>query len=279
MRSDHKLGGSRTQSALDAFSQDLRYACRGFAANPAFSLTAIATLALGIGANVALFSVLYAVVVRPLPYREPNRLVLIRAEIAVAGTRRPLPLTVRLSEFDAWKNARTFDRPALYTRAAHALTTREGTEPIDDALVTAEFFATMSGRMLAGRPLTADDDAAASTVISERLARRLFDTPVGAIGQTVVLNGRPFTNVGVAASEFRFPERVTDAWLPARFVRTFDSRDFGFQMIGRSREGTSVEQMNAEVELLARGQRPSDGPVRANVVRLADQVASPVAEF
>ena len=124
-----------------------------------------------------MFSILYAVVIKPLPYQDPDRLVLLQAETAVTGTRRPLPMSVRLSEFDAWKNAQTFERPALYTRAAHALATNEGTEQIDDALVTTEFFETMGGRIVAGRPLRAEDDAIPSFVASERLARRLFKTP------------------------------------------------------------------------------------------------------
>lgn len=96
---------------------------------------------------------------------------MLQAETAVTGTRRPLPVSVRLSEFDAWKDAQTFERPALYIRAAHALSTNEGTEQLDDAFVTAEFFGTMRGRIIAGRPLSAEDDAIPSFAVSERLAR------------------------------------------------------------------------------------------------------------
>jgi predicted permease len=264
---------------VTALRQDVGYALRTFAKNPGFTLAATITLALGIGANVAMFSVLYAIVLKPLPYQDSDRLVLLQAETAVTGTRRPLPMSVRLSEFDAWKGGQTFERPALYTNAAHALATRDGTEPLDDALVSAEFFDTMSGRIMAGRPLTAEDDALPSCVVSDRLARRLFDTPGQAVGQHITLNARPFTIVGVAGQEFRFPERVTDAWLPARFVRTFDSRDFGFQMIGRARAGAAVERINAEVESIARSQPRADGQLHAHVVRLADQIASPVARI
>lgn len=266
-------------SVFDAFGQDLRHAVRTFAANPAFSLTAIATLALGIGANVALFSVLYAVVLKPLPYAQPDRLVLIQAETAVAGTRRPLPMSIFLRDFDSWKNAHTFERPALYTRAAHALVTATGIEAVDDALVSAEFFDTMSGHIVAGRPLSAEDDAAPACVVSERLARRLFGDARNAVGQPLTLNERPFTIVGVAGSEFKFPERVTDAWLPARFVRTFDPRDFGFQMIGRIRANASIENINAEVESIARNQPGASGQLHATVTSLAQQVASPVARI
>jgi putative ABC transport system permease protein len=280
MRSEiHLSRSSRAMSVLDVFGQDLRRAVGTIATNRAFSLTAIVTLALGIGANVALFSVLYAVVLKPLPYAQPDRLVLIRAETAVAGTRRPLPMSVLLRDFDAWKNAHTFERPALYTRAAHALLTAAGTEALDDALVSAEFFDTMSGRIVAGRSLTADDDAMPSCVVSERLARRLFGNAPNAVGQRLTLNARPFTIVGVAGSEFTFPERVTDAWLPARFVRTFDPRDFGFQMIGRIRAGASIDHINAEVEAIARAQPGASGQLHAQVTTLAEQIASPVARI
>jgi len=108
---------------LNTFWRDIRYAFRTFAKSPGFTLAATATLALGIGANVAMFSVLYAVVLKPLPYRDPDRLVLLQAETAVTGTRRPLAMGVSLSEFDAWKHAQTFERPALFTRGAQALAT------------------------------------------------------------------------------------------------------------------------------------------------------------
>jgi putative ABC transport system permease protein len=262
---------------FDNLRHDFRHAIRALIRSPGFTLAATATLALGIGANVAMFSVLYAVVLKPLPYRDPDRLVLVQVETAVTGTRRPLPLSVRLGEFDSWKKAQTFEQPALYTRAAHALLTKDGTEQLDDALVSTEFFSTMAGSLTAGRPLTAEDDSMPSCVISERLARRLFSEPTRAVGQPLTLNGRPFTIVGVAGAGFKFPERVTDAWLPARFVRTYDSRDFGFQMIGRARGDASIERINAEVEAIARAQPGADRQQRGRVVRLADQIAAPVS--
>src|SRR5262249_22315384 len=177
------------------------------------------------------------------------------------------------------KSAQTFERPALYTRGTHALATRDGTEVLEDALVSTEFFDTMAGRIVAGRPLTAEDDAIPTSVISERLARRLFGTLDQAVGRTLTLNARAFTIIGVAGNEFTFPERATDAWLSARFIRTFDPRDFGFQMIGRSRGGSSIERINAEVESIARSQPGADAQLHGNVVRLAAQVASPVARI
>lgn len=92
---------------LDQARQDLNFAWRMLVRSPGFTLAATATLALGIGANVAMFSILYAVVLKPLPYLNPDDLVLIQAETAVTGTRRPLAMTVRLSQFDAWKNAQS----------------------------------------------------------------------------------------------------------------------------------------------------------------------------
>ena len=277
MRADERHRGvaAGARRLGHAVGCDVGYAFRTFARSPGFTLAATLTLALGIGANVAMFSVLYAVILKPLPYQNPDRLVLLQAETAVAGTRRPLPTSVRLSEFDAWKHAETFERPALYIRAAHSLSTSEGREQFDDALVSAEFFETMAGRFVAGRPLTAEDDAMPTCVISERVAARLFGGAAAAIGQPLTLNSRPFTIVGVVTRDFKFPERITDAWLSARFVRTFDPRDFGFQMIARSRPGVSVERMNAEVESIARRQPRGDDRLRAHVVTLSNQIKGP----
>src|ERR1043165_110752 len=100
---------------LEVLRQDAGFAFRTLAKTPAFASAATLTLALGIGANVAMFSIVYVVVLKPLPYRNPDDLLLIQGETAVSGTRRPLAMSVRLSEFDSWRAARTFEPPVLFT--------------------------------------------------------------------------------------------------------------------------------------------------------------------
>src|SRR5438270_7073567 len=153
-------------AVFDLWRQHVRYPVRSLVRDRGFTVAAILMLGLGVGANVAMFSVLYAVVLKPLPYTSPIQLVLIRAETTVPGTRRPLPMSVFLRDLEVWKRAQTFDHPALYIRATHSLSTQEGREHLDDALVSTEFFETMSGRFVAGRPLATEDDVTPTCVIS-----------------------------------------------------------------------------------------------------------------
>ena len=202
---------------MDGLVRDLNHAIRSLIKTPGFTVAAVLTLALGIGANIAIFSVVYGVLLRPLPYHDADRLLLVKAEVDYAGAHRPVPAFVQQNEVEASRSLESIASPAFYATDVLALSGENGSEMLDSAVVSSTFFSTLAGPFTAGRPLEPADDASPSAVISDRLARRLFRDPGGAVGRELSLTSRAYTVVGVAASTFQFPSARVDVWLPAGF--------------------------------------------------------------
>jgi putative ABC transport system permease protein len=269
---------------MSGLLQDLRYAFRMLVKAPGFTIAAVCTLALGIGANVAMFSVVYGVLLRSLPYRDAGRLVLVRAEGEYAGTHRPVSVFLQPNDLASWQQPiEGLSSVAFYATSVHALAGTGESEVVPSAIVSGSFFATMSGPVVAGRGLGPGDDLSASAVISERLARRLFGDPAAAIGRAITLTARPYTVIGVADPAFQFPTADLDVWLPAGFERSV-SRCCGFRVVGRLAADSTIDRARAAVQPLfgassaatsAKG-RAAEATVRARVVRLADEIVSPV---
>jgi predicted permease len=266
---------------MDNLVRDVRYALRLLAKAPGFAVAAVLILALGIGANIAMFSVVYGVLLRPLPYREADRLLLVRAEVDYAGAHRPVPVFVQSNALAGWQ--RPFDAIAstgLYATDVVALSGKGGSELLDSAVVSSTFFSTIAGPFAAGRPLDLADDASPSVVISERLARRIFQDPNSAIGRELTLTSRAYTVVGVAASAFQFPTPQTDAWLPAAFAHSVSPQCCGFRVIARLNAGGTVERARAAVtpafRTSAGGTQAEGNSLRTGVIRLSDDIVAAV---
>jgi predicted permease len=264
---------------MNGLLQDIHYAVRILINTPGLALAAVLTLALGIGANIAMFSIVYGVLLRPLPYREADRLLLVRAEVEYAGAHRPVPVPVQATELKAWQ--RPFDSlaaPAFYAVETVALSGDNGSEMLDSAIVSSAFFSTLAGPFAAGRPLESADDASPSAVISERLAERLFRNPVDAIGRQLFLNPRTYTVIGVADRAFQFPSAHIDVWLPAGFAHTVNPRCCGFRLIARLDPSGTLERARTAVKPMfqssAAGQGSND--IRTTVVRLSDDMVAAV---
>lgn len=266
----------------DAIWRDLLYAVRTLRSTPGMTATAVLTLALAIGANTAVFSVVYSVLVRPLPYEQPDRLALIVREQMMSGAGRPVPAPFFApAEITAWRaQLRSFESTALYTvNEIAALRSESGPDLIDVAVVSDSFFSTMRGAMVAGRGLGVTDDDANIVVISERLSGRLFREPREGIGRVVVLSSRPYEVIGVADRSFQFPSATTDVWMSAGFKRSLNARCCGFRMVGRLTPHASLAQARAEAAGLALSRPPSMAgpmPLHATVVGLHDQIVEPV---
>ncbi len=263
---------------MSGLLQDIRYAVRALVNAPGFTLAAVLTLALGIGANVAMFSVVYGVLFQPLPYREPDRLVLIRAEVDYVGANRPVPVSVQSKDLATWQ--RSFDAiaaPAFYDAGIVALSGDNGSEVLDSAVVSGGFFSTMGGPFAAGRPLGAADDALPSAVISERLAERLFGDPAHAIGRELQLAPRTYTVIGVAGRAFQFPSKKVDVWLPGGFAHAVNPRCCGFRGVARLTPDGTIGRAGAAVRPVFQSSSGSaDKDVRTSVVRLTDDAVSTV---
>jgi putative ABC transport system permease protein len=189
--------------------QDLRYAARMLLKKPAFTLIAVITLALGIGANTAIFSVVNAVLLRPLPYQEPERLVAFRSNESVPD----------LADVKAWSQAFAeiggeTQQPLDYTGGGEPLQWIAG-------LVTGGFFRALGAQPLLGRVITEEDDRRGGPfviVLGHALWQRQFGADRGIVGKTVMLSGNSYTVVGVMPPDFKSPRGETEAWAPVHVV-------------------------------------------------------------
>ena len=240
--------------------QDVQYGARILRKSPAFAAIAIATLALGIGANTAIFSVVYTVLLRPLPFPNPAQLVFVfeaKPQEGISGTGTSYD---NLTEWRA-QNHVFADLAAIQN---HALTlTGRGGDPadVDTIIVTPELLPLLGARPLAGRIFLAADEnrgAAPVVIISENLWRDRFGADPAIIGSPITLDKRQFTVVGIMPAQFRFPlpapaDRI---WIPLVDDPLFGSwmdRPGGHwvQVIGRLKPGVSMAQAQAEMDAIA----------------------------
>jgi predicted permease len=202
----HKVWAAGWESAADSLWQDLRYAVRMLAKSPGFTAVAVLTLALGIGANAAIFSLVNTVLLRPLPYANPGQLVDVseanpKAGLSGAGVSYPAFVELR-------DHSRVFTSVAGL--AGHALTLTGHGEPADvtTLAVTPEFFSLLGTKPLLGRALSPEDGergAAPVVVLSEQLWRSRFGADPGIVGASITLDQRAFTVAGVMPGGFRTP--------------------------------------------------------------------------
>ncbi len=240
----------RAFEPLDRFLRDLRYASRSLRKTPAFAAAAILTLALGIGANTAIFSALDGVVLRPLPYHEPDQLVI------VALYNRSLKYATDLSypDFLDWqRSARSFEQMAAFMPLGFDLTNPGSPEHVGGYEVSSGFFSTLGIKLALGRSFSANEDrtgGAPAVVISNRLWRERFHGNPAAIGKPITLDGGGYTIVGVLQPGFRFEEQLADVFTPlGRGEPLFrnDRTVHDILCIARLAPGIGVGQARAEM--------------------------------
>ncbi|HKQ76065.1 MAG TPA: ABC transporter permease [Blastocatellia bacterium] len=197
---------------VDTFFQDLRYGARMLRKNPGISFVAILTLALGIGANSAIFSIVNAVLLRSLPYRAPDRLVFLHQRRPQEGGRLALS-----ADFLQWRDqVKSFEQIAAYGGASVDLTGIGEAERLSAGIVSADLFATLGVAPALGRAFTQAEDmpgGAPVVILSDGLWRRRFGGDPEVIGRAVTLEGKSRTIIGIMPYGFQFPGR-SDLWLP-----------------------------------------------------------------
>jgi predicted permease len=235
---------------MNKFWQDLRFGARMLAKKPGLTFVAVLTLALGIGANTAIFSVVNAVLLRPLPYAQPDRLV-------YAFRMQPPILRGPISRPDylEWQaQNQSFQNLAAFTYGTFNLTGVDQAERLRGALVSEDFFTLFGAKPAQGRFLLPSDNQPGSpraTVISYGLWQRRFGGDPGIVGNTVALNGDSYTVVGVAPVAFNFPARI-DAWIPAKLNESQQGRGSNYLLvIGRLKDGVGIEQAQAQFNQVA----------------------------
>jgi putative ABC transport system permease protein len=238
--------------------QDLRFGARTLLKKPGFALIAVITLALGIGANTAIFSVVYAVLLRPLPFPEQERLVV--AWKKDTTTNNPF-VELAVAEVRDWQaQNRSFTDLALMptTIYGHGYTLTDRGDPLqlESAKVTGRFFSVLGARAALGRIFDESDDqvgGAKVVVLSDHLWRERFNADPNIIGRTVMLSQESFNVIGVMPSTFAFPQGV-DLWIPLKVVmsqRAVESRGYTFlQAVGRLKPGVTIDQAEADLNAI-----------------------------
>ncbi len=237
---------------MGALLQDLRYGTRMLLKHPGFTLIAILTLAIGIGANTAIFSVVNSVLLRPLPFKEPEKIVKIWETFHPKGQG-----TVSVANLKDWREQNdVFEHIAAYTFGNYSLQGREHPERIPGVTVTPDFFDVMGVQPALGRLFQEGETQAGSTrlvVISTRLWQRNFGSDPGIIGKEITLGGENFTVIGVMPSSFRFPSQLTDLWVPLVFTPEEQANrgSHSYFAIARLKPGVTFAQAQEQMVTIA----------------------------
>lgn len=244
----------KSEPFLDPLIRDLRYGGRMLRKAPGFTLAVAITLAVGIGANTAVFSAVYALLLEPLPYRAPERLALVVTHVRSprgAGEQRAVDGSTYLgirdnaTTVDVAASGSSFGMGANLVAGPHAANVRQGR-------VTAGYFQVLGVVPLVGREFDADEDRLGGqpvAILSQSLWSRVFDAAPDIVGRTIQLRGEAHTVVGVMPSE-PDGEGGTEVWTPLRPATTGEGGGTNYRMIARLRPGVGWEQANAELAQL-----------------------------
>jgi predicted permease len=263
-------------SSLDLLLLDLKQSIRSLRRAPAFSTTVILVLALGIGANVALFSVVHAVLLKSLPFPDPDRLVRVYEADAHGRFQDNL---VTGGSFGTWKaQSKSFQDLAIKRSTGYDLSGAGSELPefVNAEIASWNIFPLLGVQPAIGRFFTADEDrpgANATVVLTWGLWQRRYGANPAILGKTILLDARPFTVIGILPAWFQYPDAKVQLWTPlyheksSELMQMFGAHDF--DVVGRLKPGISSAQANAElnaIQLQIRHQHP-DGPV-ADAVNL-----------
>ncbi|MDE3156411.1 MAG: ABC transporter permease [Acidobacteriota bacterium] len=271
--------------------QDLRYAFRTFVRTPGFTAVAVLTLALGIGANTALFSIVNGVLLNPLPYPHPERLVSLAASKPHFATG-----SISYPNFVDWqKDNHTFSALAIYRNAAFILSGSGDAERLRGEFISSDFFRILDVQPVLGRTFRAGEDrigAAPIALISAGLWQRRFGRTLDIVGRPIRLDGREYTIVGVIPAAFDLDLSMggfhaSDVYVPigqwSNPVLSRRSAGLGIHGIGRVRAGVTIEQARADLQAVARNLAaayPADNKdVGASVIPLQQQIVGRIRPF
>jgi putative ABC transport system permease protein len=238
---------------MQTLLQDLRYSVRTFLRKPGFTAVAVVTLALGIGANTAIFSVINAVLLRSLAFEEPERLVKVWA-----NTDRYPKDKVQTSppNFRDWSEQNhSFSNIAAYLEFAFNITGSGEPERVPGAAASAALFPTLGISPALGRAFTTDEDKPGNdnvVVLSHALWQRRFAGDPGVLGQTIAIDGNSVTIIGVMPEGFRYPSKETEVWIPLALDPQSTARmSFFLDVIARLKPGVSLDEAQADMSTVS----------------------------
>jgi predicted permease len=239
---------------MNTLLQDLRYGARMLFKNPGITFVVVLALALGIGANTAIFSVVDAVLLRPLPYPESDRLVFLNETTKVMDE-----ISISYPNFTDWRNQnQVFEKIGVYNRSSYNLTGVGDAERIITGQVSADMFAALRAKPALGRLFTNDEDKPDGTpvvLLSYPLWQRRFGGQANILNQQLMLNNKSYTVIGIMPEGFQFPTRV-EMWVPVGQLSgdaTWLARGNhpGLYGVARLKPGVSFAQAKAEMDTIA----------------------------
>jgi len=271
--------------------QDLRYALRTLRKNMMVTLVIVVSLAIGIGANSAIFSVVDALLLRPLPYPEPDRLAAVWLHSPNIGILRDWPSPGEY--LDLQNENHSFELMALAQSRTFTLTGRDQPERVDGMRTQSSLLKMLGAKPLLGRLLLPEDDKpgpAAVAILSDRIWKRLFNSDRGIIGKTIVLNGKPYTVAGVLQRGFMLNAEVMPSEGPMDKMDLFlplplgadavkNRGDENYNIMVRLKPGVSVQQAQADIDVIAgriREKDKRDASFGMHVIGLQEQVVGDV---
>lgn len=277
---------------METLWQDLRYGMRALVKNPGFTAVALITLALGIGVNTAIFSVVNAILLRPLPYKAPDRLVMIegnflRLDMENLGASPP--------EFNDYREqTHSFELMAAFNNVNFNLTGGDQPEQIVGARVSAQLFPLLGSKPMPGRSFVSEEERPGRdnvVILSHGLWKRRFNADPNIIGKTLTLDSTSYTVVGIMPPDFQFPHSSfpfavrADLWIPLAFTdeQLQHRSSYSLRVMARLKSGVTLDQAQAEMAALARrleeqhprsyrGPRGEVGGWRVTVVPVREQV-------
>ncbi len=248
------LGAGGRKNIVADLWQDLRYALRMLAKNPGFTTVAVIALALGIGANSAIFSVVNTVLLQPLPYKDADRLVMVWEDASKHGYPRDTPAVANYLD---WRDQnQVFEGMAAIADQSFNLTGAGDPDRLEGRRVSANLFALLGVEPQLGRAFANEEDqpnANRVAIISHRLWQRRFGSDINIVGKALTLNGESFTVVGVMPSQFQFPTREDELWVPIAFTQA-EAASRGrhyLQVVARLKPEVTVERAQSEMTTIA----------------------------
>jgi predicted permease len=238
--------------SIESFFADIRYAFRILQKNPGFTCVAILTLALGIGANTAIFSIVNAVILRPLPYKDSSRILTLHTKTAMFPN---FTLGLSWPAFQTIRAAGSIEEAAACWETERTLTGTKQPAVLNVAGVSSGFFEELGGQAEQGRLLSDQDQNAAQdrvAVISNSLWRTRFAKDPAVAGRRLILDNKVYTVVGVAAKGFAYPERA-DVWVPISLTSDVKQNPtfLSINVLAKLRKGARIETLRAELATIA----------------------------
>ena len=267
---------------MATFLQDIRYAFRTLGKSPGFTAIVVLTLALGIGANTAIFSLVNAVLLAPLPYKQPDKLVMVWSTNVAKGYKI---FPVSGGQYSEWKSENSvFESMAASSDDLYTLTGAGEPQVVIGYQFSADYFRLLGTRPVLGRTFLDEEDRPGGpdvVVLSDAIWRRTFAADPAIVGKSITLTGKPFMVVGVMPPSFKYPSLVelwTPLALPASFLTNYD--DTPLRVMARLKPGVTLKQARAQMDSIeqriTREHPQTDSGNSVTVVSLREQIAGDV---